>query len=68
MEINLVEQIRKNRKIEAEELTAHDVVALVVLSGLCANPATDSEALRDKLVKFSRGVADEFMKQREEAK
>jgi len=55
------------RKMDPEDLTAHDFVALSILVGLVAN--TPSEAQRfthQALVKKSRDLADMFLLQREE--
>jgi len=61
----IVEQLRKT---EAEELTAHDIATLFILSGFCANPKTtpDAEGLQPcKLIACARGIADEFLIQKE---
>ena len=57
-------EIKQLRKLEAEELTAHDVVSLVVLAGLCANP----NMVDIPFVQTARGIADQFLLQREAEK
>jgi len=58
--------INQLRKMDPEDLTAHDVVTLVVLAGFAASGhASPDEIVIPKLVGFSREVADEFLKQRE---